>query len=126
MSALSRVSTARSGGSMNVVVIRGVVLNAPVERVLGSGEYATSFDVVTESDEGRLTVPVNWVTTVKTLLQEGEDVMVSGSVRRRFYRAGGSVQSRTEVLAKQVLNMRRKVAVKKSLTEIQKELTHNW
>jgi hypothetical protein len=111
---------------MNVVVIRGVVLNTPVERVLGSGEYATSFDVVTESDEGRLTVPVNWVTTVKTLLQEGEDVMVSGSVRRRFYRAGGSVQSRTEVLAKQVLNMRRKVAVKKSLTEIQKELTHNW
>jgi hypothetical protein len=29
-------------------------------------------------------------------------------------------------LAKQVLNMRRKVAVKKSLAEIQKELTHNW
>lgn len=111
---------------MNVVVIQGVVLNAPVERILGSGEFATSFDVVTESDEGRFTVPVNWITAVKTLLQEGEEVMVCGNVRRRFYRAGGAVQSRTEVLAKQVLNMRRKVAVKKSLAEIQKELAETW
>ena len=105
---------------MNGVVIQGVVLNAPVERILGSGEFATSFDVVTESDEGRFTVPVNWITAVKTLLQEGEEVMVCGSVRRRFYRAGGAVQSRTEVLAKQVLNMRRKVAVKRALLRFKK------
>jgi len=39
---------------MNVAVIQGVVFSAPQERKLGSGELATSFDVVTEGPEGRL------------------------------------------------------------------------
>ena len=91
---------------MNVAVARGHVLAAPNERRLGSGEYATAFDVVTESDAGRLTVPVNWVTTVKTLIAEGDDVVVIGRVRRRFFQAGGVVQSRTELLAESVIAAR--------------------
>lgn len=100
---------------MNVVVIQGVVLSVPQERVLGTGERATSFDVVTEGPAGRLTVPVNWVTTVPTLLVEGDEVVVVGQVRRRFFQSGGSVQSRTEVLASTVLPRRRRAAVRKAI-----------
>ncbi len=100
---------------MNVAIIRGRVLGRPNERRLGSGEFASAFDVVTEDDEGRLTVPINWVTTVKALVSEGDDVVVVGRVRRRFFQAGGSVQSRTEVLADTVVATRRKVAARKAI-----------
>jgi hypothetical protein len=103
---------------MNVAVIQGVVFSAPQERKLGSGELATSFDVVTEGPEGRLTVPVSWVTTVKTLLIEGEEVVVVGKVRRRFFQSAGAVQSRTEVLASTVLPVRRKAAVRKAIATV--------
>ena len=100
---------------MNVAVVCGRVLAAPNERRLGSGEFATAFDVVTEGETGRFTVPVNWVTTVKALVVEGDEVVVVGKVRRRFFQTGGSVQSRTEVLADSVTAVRRKVAVRKAI-----------
>lgn len=100
---------------MNVSILRGRVLSAPTERRLGTGEFATSFDVVTEGESGRMTVPVNWVTTVKALVVEGDDVVIVGKVRRRFFQAGGSVQSRTEVLAETVTAVRRKVAARKAI-----------
>jgi hypothetical protein len=100
---------------MNVAVICGQVLAKPNERRLDSGEFATAFDVVTEGDEGRLTVPVNWVTTVRALVSEGDEVLVVGKVRRRFYQSSGHVQSRTELLAESVVATRRKVAVRKAL-----------
>ena len=105
----------RSGVRMNIAVINGTVMSRPVERTLGTGEVATSFDVVTESTNGRLTVPVNWVTTVSTLLAEGDEVVAVGSVRRRFFQSGGAVQSRTELLASTVLPARRKAAIRRVL-----------
>ncbi|MBU6227430.1 MAG: single-stranded DNA-binding protein [Acidobacteria bacterium] len=100
---------------MNVAIVTGQVLSKPNERQLDSGDYATAFDVVTEGEEGRLTVPVNWITTVRALVSEGDEVLVVGKVRRRFFQAGGHVQSRTEVLAESVVATRRKVAVRKAL-----------
>ena len=100
---------------MNVAVIAGQVLSKPNERRLDTGEFATAFDVVTEGEEGRLTVPVNWVTTVRALVAEGDEVVVVGKVRRRFFQSSGHVQSRTEVLAESVVASRRKVAVRKAL-----------
>jgi len=107
---------------MNIAVVYGVVLAKPVERVLATGEFATAFDVVTESDDGRFTVPVNWVTTVKSLVCEGDELLVVGRVRRRFYQSGGSVQSRTELLASEVLPARRKAAQKKALISASEEI----
>ena len=114
---------AEKGDAMNIVVIQGVVLSAPQERRLGTGELATSFDVVTEGPVGRLTVPVNWVTTVPALLVEGDEVAVIGQVRRRFFQSGGAVQSRTEVLASTVVNRRRRAAVRKALEQARDALS---
>lgn len=100
---------------MNVAVVSGQVLAKPVERRLASGEFATAFDVVTEGADGRLNVPVNWVTTVRALVSEGDDVLVVGCVRRRFFQAAGGLQSRTEVLANSVIALRRKVAARRAL-----------
>jgi hypothetical protein len=103
---------------MNVAVITGRVLAKPVERRLATGEYASAFDVVTEGPDGRLTVPVNWVTTVRSLVSEGDEVLVRGRVRRRFFQASGSVQSRTELLADAVVATRRKVATRKAIETV--------
>jgi hypothetical protein len=100
---------------MNIAIVNGTVISRPVERTLGTGELATSFDVVTESTDGRLTVPVNWVTTVSTLISEGDVVLAVGSVRRRFFQSGGAVQSRTELLASDVIPVRRKAAIRRAL-----------
>ena len=44
-------------------------------------------------------------------------MLVVGRVRRRFYRAGGSTQSRTEVVASAVVPLRRRAAVRRLLAE---------
>lgn len=109
---------------MNVAVVAGHVLSKPSERRLDSGEYATAFDVVTEDQDGRFTVPVNWVTTVHSFVTEGDEVVVIGKVRRRFFQSSGHVQSRTEVLADSVLASRRKVAVRKALARAADAITN--
>jgi single-strand DNA-binding protein len=45
----------------------------------------------------------------------GTDVLVVGRVRRRFFRAGGVTQSRTEVVASAVVPLRRTAAVRRAL-----------
>jgi single-strand DNA-binding protein len=43
----------------------------------------------------------------------GDEVVVVGTVRRRFFRAGGATQSRTEVLADKVVRASRTRAAQK-------------
>jgi single-strand DNA-binding protein len=54
-------------------------------------------------------VPVAWFDAPATGrdLAAGTDVVVVGSVRRRFFRAGDATQSRTEVVAERIVAARR-------------------
>jgi single-strand DNA-binding protein len=45
----------------------------------------------------------------------GDDVVVVGRVRRRFFRAGGATASRTEVVADRVVPARAKARVRSAL-----------
>jgi single-strand DNA-binding protein len=45
----------------------------------------------------------------------GTELIVTGRVRRRYFRAGGSTQSRTEVVATRAAPTRRQAAVGKVL-----------
>ena len=97
---------------MNVVVVSGVLSSAPVYRVLKSGEELLSCEVTVRSPERATeTVPVVWPTppaALASVLEAGLEVVVTGRVRRRFFRTGGATASRTEVVADQVVLARRR------------------
>jgi single-stranded DNA-binding protein len=110
----------------NLVVLRGSVANAPALRDLPSGSVVAQFDVVTPirvadrgADRGATTaVPVAWTDPSPSDLArvgEGIDVVVVGTVRRRFFRVAGATQSRTEVVADAVIPTRRRRQVDRIL-----------
>jgi len=90
---------------MNIVILRGVLSRPAEQRVLPSGDIVVSYEVRIATDEGPAeTVPVVWSPPAgRGLLDAGDEVVVTGRVRRRFYRAGGATQSRTEVVAHAVV-----------------------
>ena len=90
---------------MNVVILRGVLSRPAEQRVLPSGDLLVVYEVRTRVDDGPAdTVPVVWSAPPgRGLLEAGQEVVVTGRVRRRFYRAGGATQSRTEVVADAVV-----------------------
>jgi len=89
----------------NVVVLAGTVSADPVERRMPSGDEVTELRLsVPESGKRLLPLPVAaWHATVgKRALKgigKGDDVLVHGTLVRRFYRSGAGARSLTEVLA---------------------------
>ncbi len=97
----------------NIAVIRGSVRAEPTVRELPGGAVVVQFDVATttESDGRRLSVsvPIAWNDPTAAqlgVLAGGSEVLVVGTVRRRFFRVGGVTQSRTEVVADAVVPVR--------------------
>lgn len=94
---------------MNVVVIEGTLSRDPEPRILASGSTLLACEVtVRDPDQPTETVPVAWFDPPASAasLREGTNVTVTGRVRRRFFRAGGSTASRTEVVATTVVTSR--------------------
>jgi single-strand DNA-binding protein len=91
--------------TVNVVVLAGTIAAEPVERQLPSGDQVTEFRVsVPEAGKRLLPLPVTaWHKAVgKRALKEiakGDDVLVYGTLARRFYRSGAGARSLTEVIA---------------------------
>lgn len=91
---------------LNLVVLEGCLARPAELRQLPSGTALVSLEVTIRGREGPAeTTPVAvfdapaWVST----LGADAGVVVVGRVRRRFFRSGGSTQSRTEVVAERVL-----------------------
>jgi single-strand DNA-binding protein len=90
----------------NVVVLRGHITRAPEERELPSGDHLTTLDVTVPAGSGpgastrAESVPVAWIGAPRWFvrLEPGSEVVVLGRVRRRFFRSGAGLQSRTEVV----------------------------
>jgi single-strand DNA-binding protein len=94
---------------MNIAVVQGHLSSAPSERALPSGDRIVTLEVsVRRAGERADTVPVAWPKPPPNAvdLEPGTRVMVLGRVRRRFFRAGGFTQSRTEVVADSVVPLR--------------------
>ena len=107
---------------MNIVVLQGTLSRPPEIRSTSSGDVIT-YEVTTRPDEGpAATAPVAWSQPPKGAysFSEGDSVTVVGQVRRRFFRSGGSTQSRTEVIADLVASTRQR---KRIATEIDRVLT---
>ena len=90
---------------MNIVLLRGTLSSDPVTRVLPSEERVCSLEVTTHPISGPASsAPVSWMNPPDDVgLVKGDEVVVTGVVNRRFFRTAGGTQSRTEVVAAQVL-----------------------
>lgn len=97
---------------MNVVILRGRLSRSPERRALPSGDIVVTYEVtVARQGQRAETVPVAWLEAPASAaeLTAGEEVVVVGRVRRRFFRSGGATQSRTEVAAERVVPTRHRV-----------------
>jgi single-strand DNA-binding protein len=111
---------------MNIVVLQGRLSSAPVVRPLASGSILLSLELTTTVDGAAASVPVAWLDPPASVAWEaGDELVVTGTVRRRFFRSAGFTQSRTEVVATQVIEAakRRQVrnAIAKALAAAQPE-----
>ena len=93
--------TATSLEALNVAVVRGTCSSPADVRVLPSGTVLAQLQVTARVGEEALSVPIAvsepaaWVEG----LDAGDEIVVVGPVRRRFFRAGGATASRVEVQA---------------------------
>jgi single-strand DNA-binding protein len=91
----------------NLVVLHGHVSSEPRRRDLPSGTTLLQIEITTPGDGAHLSVPVVWFEPTRDFAP-ADEVTVVGHVRRRFYRAGGATQSRTEVVAECIVPTRRR------------------
>lgn len=94
----------RKRAHRNIVVVVGAVVRDAEVRVLADGVEVAEVDVRVALDGApAATVPVRCAAAAGASLVAGDEVVVVGAVRRRFFRTGGATVSRTDVLADAVL-----------------------
>lgn len=94
---------------MNLAILTGRLARPAEHRSLPSGDPVAYLDVTVEGpDQKHETVNVAvYSPPASTLsLDEGDEVIVVGRVRRRFYRTAARLESRTEVVAEGVARPR--------------------
>jgi single-strand DNA-binding protein len=104
--------------STNVAVVVGTLARAPELRHLPSGGTVLGLEVTVRSEVGPAeTVNVAWYDAPVAAERwgPGEELLVSGRTRRRFFQAGGATQSRTELVATIALPTRRAAAARSAL-----------
>ncbi len=86
---------------LNLAVVRGPISSSPEIRVLASGSSVATIGVRAPAGEQMTSVPVSvwdppaWIGE----LAPGDEVIVLGAVRRRFYKGAGGTGSRVDVEA---------------------------
>ena len=110
---------------MNVVVLVGRLARPAERRELPSGDCLVAYQVTIAPAGTRAeSVPVVWFGAPASAADRDVDegVVVVGRVRRRFFRAGGQTQSRTEVVADTVIPVRQKARVRAALDAARQRL----
>lgn len=105
---------------MNIAVLQGSLSRPPEVRQLPSGDLLVNYEVTVPAADGRKaeSVPVCWfdAPAAAAALEPDTEVVVVGRVRRRFFRTGtGATQSRTEVVADQVVPARQSKRVERAV-----------
>ncbi len=103
----------------NLAVLVGTLSREPELRSLPSGDTVLALEVTVHPPGGAgESAPITWFAAPARAAAwlVGEELLVIGRIRRRFFRAGGSTQSRTEVVAARVVPTRSGAACHKALT----------
>ncbi len=110
---------------MNIVLLRGTLSSDPVTRVLPSEQRVCSLEVTTRPVSGPASsAPVAWMDPPDCVgFVKGDEVVVTGVVHRRFFRTPTGMQSRTEVVAAQVLKGTDKRKVAAAIKKVMAPLT---
>lgn len=92
---------------MNDVALRGWVTTIASERELPSGDLVVQFRIAITRPEGGVdTIDLeSWSAKTRrtaSSLKDGEWVEISGSIRRRFWRSGGALASRWQVVTTEI------------------------
>ena len=108
---------------MNIVVLDGVLSSTPVTRQLASGSVVVSLEVTTDIDGVAASVPVAWFDPPNEVEWDaGQRLVIAGTVRRRFFRSGGLTQSRTEVVAGEIVEGSKRRQVQRLLLKAGEKL----
>ncbi|MEO1064905.1 MAG: hypothetical protein AAFZ07_26100 [Actinomycetota bacterium] len=100
---------------MSLVVLRGVVRDAGTLIELADGRTLRTVDLLT--DDG----PINLVWEAAEApgdVDDGEDVVAVGGLRRRFFRTGGRTVGVTEVVLRRSVRARRRAVVERALEAV--------
>ena len=110
------MSTVPSG--TNLAVLVGTLSREPELRSLASGDTVLALEMTVRPEGAAAeSVPIAWFAAPACAASwaVGEELLVIGRTRRRFFRAGGATQSRTEVVASAAFPTRRAAACRKAL-----------
>lgn len=93
--------------SLNDVALRGWVTTIASERELPSGDLVVQFRIAISRPEGGVdTIDLeSWSAKTRrtaSSLKDGEWVEISGSIRRRFWKSGGALASRWQVVTSEI------------------------
>ena len=82
-----------------LAVVRGTVSSPPDVRVLPSETKLVQLQVTTRLVDEKLSMPVSCFDPVAWVesLAPGDEIVIVGRIRRRFFRAGGATASRVEL-----------------------------
>jgi single-strand DNA-binding protein len=105
----------------NLALLVGTLRRPPELRPLPGGGTVLDLEVTVRAEGAPSeVVPVAWFGPADEAVTwpEGEEILVTGRTRRRFFRSGGGTQSRTEVVATAVVPTRRTVAARKAVAAV--------
>jgi len=105
---------------MNLAIVRGYLTRDPELRELPSGTCVANYDVSVRDVSPAESVPVAWHDPPPTwaAMEAGDEVVVTGRIRRRFFRAGNGTASRTELIADRVVPARHAKRVRALLEKV--------
>jgi single-strand DNA-binding protein len=109
----------------SITVVSGSLSRAAERRDLKSGDTVVNLELTSRCGPGLAeSVPVVWpdAPVWADALATGDRVVVVGRVRRRFFRAGGTTASRTEVLAERVVPESKRARVRAAVELAQRRL----
>ena len=113
---------------MNIAVVRGTVLREPQDRTLANGQKVVSLDVnVSYDDRPNENLEVVWVDPPRNFVvpRQGNEIVAIGRVRRRFFKSGAGVVSRTEVVADTVFTNRQTARINRALQLVAEAVVAN-